>query len=49
MYSEQYLLAAMLLCPTRPFKVLIPNFFISGDAELRKRVPPLADQAGPSG
>ena len=48
MYSEQYMLAAMLLCPTQPFKVLVPNFFISEDAELRKRVPPFADLIGSS-
>ena len=28
MYSEQYLLAAMLLCPRPMFKVLLPNDFI---------------------
>lgn len=28
MYSEQYLLAAMLLCPRPMFKVLLPNHFI---------------------
>ena len=48
MYSEQYMLAAMLLCPTQPFKVLVPNFFISGDAELREQVPSLADLGGNS-
>jgi len=48
MYSEQYMLAAMLLCPTQPFKVLVPNFFISEDPELRKRVPPLANLIGGS-
>ena len=48
MYSEQYMLAAMLLCPTQPFKILVPNFFISCDAELREQVPPLADLAGGS-
>ena len=38
MYSEQYILAAMLLCPTQPFKVLLPNFYIECDAELRGQV-----------
>jgi hypothetical protein len=28
MYSEQYLLAAMLLCPSPMFKVLLPIHFI---------------------
>jgi len=41
MYSEQYMLAAMLLCPTQPFKVLLPNYFIYRDPELSARVPPL--------
>lgn len=48
MYSEQYLLAAMLLCPTQPFKVLLPNFYIQCDAELRAQVPPLAEVNGGS-
>ena len=48
MYSEQYLLAAMLLCPTQPFKVLLPNFYIECDAELRGQVPPLAPVTGGS-
>ena len=48
MYSEQYILAAMLLCPTQPFKVLLPNFYIECDAELRGQVPPLAPVTGAS-
>ena len=35
MYSEQYILAAMLLCPKPPFKVLLPNSFVCGDVALR--------------
>src|SRR5262249_31452190 len=46
MYSEQYLLAAMLLCPTQPFKVLLPNFFIYQDPELITKVPPLVSGLG---
>jgi hypothetical protein len=38
MYSEQYMLAAMLICPEPPFKVLLPNCFVSGDPELRSKV-----------
>jgi hypothetical protein len=41
MYSEQYLLAAMLLCPTQPFKVLLPNYFIYRDLELSEKIPAL--------
>ena len=35
LYSEQYLLGAMMLTPTPPFRVLMPNKFVSVDAELR--------------
>jgi hypothetical protein len=38
MYSEQYLLAAMLLCPKPLFKVLLPNSFVCGDPELSSKV-----------
>lgn len=38
MYSEQYMLAAMLLCPKPLFKVLLPNCFVCGDAELSSKV-----------
>jgi len=37
-YSEQFILAAMLLCGAPPFRVLLPNYFISIDAELSARV-----------
>jgi hypothetical protein len=38
LYSEQYLLAAMLLCAAPPFRVLLPNYFVSTDAALSARV-----------
>jgi hypothetical protein len=38
MYSEQYMLAAMLLCPKPPFKVLLPNWFVCSDPELSSKV-----------
>jgi hypothetical protein len=38
MYSEQYLLAAMLLCPKPSFKVLLPNCFICSDPDLSSKV-----------
>ena len=48
MYSEQYLLAAMLLCPTPPFKVLLPNYYISKDLELSHLVPSICERVGGS-
>ena len=38
MYSEQYILAAMLLCPQQPFRILLPNFFACKDPELGVKV-----------
>jgi hypothetical protein len=35
MYSEQYLLAAMLVSPCPLFKVLLPNHFVCQDTEMR--------------
>lgn len=46
MYSEQYLLAAMLLCPQPCFKVLLPNFFACTDEELRLPVKSLMEPIG---
>lgn len=34
LYSEQYVLGAMLLCATPPFRVVMPNYFISTDPAL---------------
>jgi hypothetical protein len=38
LYNEQYLLAAMFLCPKLPFKVLLPNAFIAADRQLSAHV-----------
>jgi hypothetical protein len=38
LYSEQYLLGAMLLCPEQPFRVVLPNFFVCTDAALGSTV-----------
>jgi hypothetical protein len=46
LYSEQYLLAAMLLCPQPSFKVLLPNFFVSKDEELKRQVDTLIQPLG---
>jgi Methyltransferase domain len=34
LYSEQYLLGAMLLCPAQPFRVVLPNYFVCTDGSL---------------
>jgi hypothetical protein len=38
LYSEQYLLAAMLMCGAPPFRVVLPNHFVCMDAALGARV-----------
>jgi hypothetical protein len=38
LYSEQYLVAAMLLCRSPPFKVVLPNYFVCTDPLLGARV-----------
>jgi hypothetical protein len=38
MYSEQYCIAAMLLCATPPFRVVLPNYFVCTDAALGAKV-----------
>lgn len=38
LYTEQYLLAAMLLCETPPFRVLLPNYFVGTDPALSARM-----------
>ena len=40
-YSEQYLLAALILSKTNSFRVLLPNAFISHDAQLSAILDPL--------
>jgi len=42
-YSEQYLLATMLLSAPEKFKILLPNFFVSEDEELKKILLPVWD------
>lgn len=43
-YSEQYLLAAYLLARESRFEVLMPNWFVSHDVELKRRLQPLWDR-----
>jgi hypothetical protein len=38
LYSEQYYLAAMLLCGAPPFRVVLPNYFVCTDAALGAKV-----------
>ena len=38
LYSEQYLLAAMLLGMTSTFRVVLPNYFVCSDPDLGLRV-----------
>ncbi|MFZ3326918.1 MAG: class I SAM-dependent methyltransferase [Methylocella sp.] len=38
LYSEQYLLGAMLLCPTQPFEVKLPNYFATADPVLGGKI-----------
>jgi hypothetical protein len=40
-YSEQYLLAACLLAGSERFSIVLPNMFISRDAELSSVLAPL--------
>ncbi len=46
MYSEQYLLAAMLLCREPNFRVLLPNFFVCADEQLQGSVRRLTEPLG---
>jgi hypothetical protein len=46
LYSEQYLLAAMLVCPQPLFRVLLPNFFVSKDEELGLQIDILIQPLG---
>ncbi len=38
LYSEQYMLAAMLLCSDPPFRVVLPNHFVCTDPPLARQV-----------
>jgi hypothetical protein len=46
LYSEQYLLAAMLVCPQPLFRVLLPNFFVLKDEELKVQIDTLIQPLG---
>ena len=48
LYSEQYLLAAMLICTAPPFQVVLPNYFVATDPVLGPRVNEIA-RADPPG
>lgn len=43
-YSEQYLLAASLISNPAKYKILLPNYFISEDRDLRKILQPIWDE-----
>lgn len=38
LYSEQYLLGAMLLCAAPPFRVVLPNYFAGTDPRLAETI-----------
>lgn len=40
-YNEQYMLAAFILANPEKFKTILPNYFISEDAELAKIISPI--------
>jgi Methyltransferase domain len=46
LYSEQYILAAMMLCPQQPFKILLPNWFAGQDERLRAQVEAITKPLG---
>lgn len=46
LYSEQYILAAMLLCPQLPFKILLPNWFAAQDERLRTEIEAITKPLG---
>jgi hypothetical protein len=46
LYSEQYILAALLLCPKPQFKVLFPNWYVCNDAILKWQVTSLLEPIG---
>jgi hypothetical protein len=43
LYSEQYLLGAMLLCGNAPFKTILPNYFVCNDFRLGTQVKRIFD------
>jgi hypothetical protein len=46
LFSEQYMLAAMLLCPRPPFKVLFPNWYVCNEAGLKSKATALLRPTG---
>jgi hypothetical protein len=40
-YTEQYMLATALLSNPEKFEILLPNFYISEDDELKKALQPI--------
>lgn len=46
LYSEQYMLAAMLLCPKQDFRVVLPNYYAAIDPQLRPLVSELLRAPG---
>jgi Methyltransferase domain len=45
-YSEQYILAAMLLCRDRPFDIVLPNCYVTSDPTLFKSASMLMSGTG---
>lgn len=45
-YSEQYLLATMLLANPERYRVMLPNYFLSEDSQLKKILQPIWDEPG---
>jgi hypothetical protein len=45
-YSEQYMLAAMLLCRDRPFDIILPNCYVMSDPALSKTASNLMSGTG---
>lgn len=46
LYSEQYILAAMMLCSQQPFKILLPNWFAGQDERLRAQIETITKPLG---
>ena len=45
-YSEQYMLAAMLMCRERPFDIILPNCYVTSDRSLSKTASILMSETG---
>jgi hypothetical protein len=46
LFSEEYVLAAMLLCPKPPFKVLFPNWYVCNEPGLKSKATALLEPIG---